>query len=166
MQRTFNDTKQDDSIRDITKYQQSYNHEELGNVLLIKMRPNDTIIENNNNDHETDDEAIVISQRRRNKGLTINPQSVFSHNDNDSELGDYTQPHTHLTNTGFIFTPGNMTDGNPIEEEINQIIRDNEIKVPLIKLNKNTYLFGTELITPFMNGNNCVIKVPDGFVDL
>ena len=73
MQRTFNDTKQDDSIRDITKYQQSYNHEELGNVLLIKMRPNDTIIENNNNDHETDDEAIVISQRRRNKGLTINP---------------------------------------------------------------------------------------------
>lgn len=53
---------------------------------------------------------------------------------------------------------------SPVEVSIADLINNNELKVPMIKLlNDQCYLFGTEVLQPFMHGNTCVVRIGGGF---
>jgi hypothetical protein len=50
-----------------------------------------------------------------------------------------------------------------VEVSIADLINTKDLKVPMIKLSDNFYLYGPEVLQPFMHGNTCVVRVGGGF---
>ena len=61
----------------------------------------------------------------------------------------------------YVYRPDNSD--NEVEASIAKVINSPDLNVPLIKLNDQCYLFGTEVIQPFMHGNTCVVRIGGGF---